>query len=304
MEGDIMGKWGSIFSGAMLKRWGITVAILIGIFVHTDAHAFLVHVVDDDGKPITNGFRWLVMADDSYHVTPGQANPTPGVPGSFSLGVNLHHSGAGDPVANADTSPDLGRTASTLLATARVDLPKDQRYIVSVLPWHSSPAGTPAFKQTGWTMSGRNVDINQTDVTVVVHKFPVPTAQLTIIVFEDNQPTNAALDEPQEHGLGGFDLLITDTIGKVLQDAWGNPLGTTYKYKCYVNNNTEQGLRPAAANPDGTCTNFPLTAESQPEYLINPITGAPVIDFKGTGVMTTCIGDTPDHPYPTAWTPY
>ncbi|HEY6872690.1 MAG TPA: choice-of-anchor D domain-containing protein [Geobacteraceae bacterium] len=306
-----MGKWVSSFSGAMLKRWGITAVILFGIFVHTDAQAFLVHVVDDDGKPITNGFRWLVMADDSYHVTPGQANPTPGVPESFTLGVNIHHSGAGDPVANGDTSPDLGNTASTQLADARVDLPKDQRYIVSVLPWHSSPPGTPAFKQTGWTMSGRNVDINQTDVTIVVHKFPVPTAQLTIIVFEDNQPTNAAYDQPQEHGLGGFDLLITDTVGKVLQDAWGNPIGTTYKYKCPINYDnipfaggslTES--RPAAVNPDGTCTNFPLPAESQPEYQIDPVSGAPVIDFKGTGVMTTCTGDTTDHPYPTAWTAY
>ncbi len=230
-----MGQWGSRFSGAMLRRWVITVVILFGIFVRTDAHAFIVHVVDDDGKPITNGFRWLVMADNSYHVTPGQANPTLGAPESFTLGVNIHHSNAGDPVANADTSPDLGMTVSTALATAKVDLPKDQRYQVSVLPWHSSPPGTPAFNQTGWTMSGRTVDINQTEVTVVVHKFPVGTAQLTIIVFEDNQPTNAAFDEPQEHGLPGFDLLITDTIGKVAQDAFGNPLGTTYKYKCPIN---------------------------------------------------------------------
>ena len=104
-------------------------------------------------------------------------------------------------------------TGATLLATARVDLPKDQRYIVSVLPWHSSPAGTPAFKQTGWTMSGRNVAINQTDVTVVVHKFPVATAQLTIIVFEDNQPTNGQ-NEPVESPLGGFNIILFDPAGR------------------------------------------------------------------------------------------
>ena len=300
MKGDFMGKWGSSFTGAMLKRWGITAVILFSIFIRTDAQALTIHVVDDDGNPVTNGFRWLVMHNDSYNVTPGQANPTLGDPASFTLGVNIHHSNGGDPQDNGDTSPDLGRTVSTALATAVSKVNKDSRYLVSVLPWHSSPPGTPAFKQTGWTMSGRNVDIGQTDVTIVVHKFPVPTAQLTIIVFEDNQPTNAAYDQPQEHGLGGFDLLITDTIGKVIQDAWGNPLGTTYKYKCYA----PDGLRPAAVNPDGTCTNFPLPSETQPEYLSDPLTGAPVVDFKGTGSMTTCVGDTPAHPYPTAWTPY
>ena len=48
-------------------------------------------------------------------------------------------------------------------------------------------------------MSGRTVEKGQTDVTIVVHKFPVPTAQLTILVFEDIQPTNAAFDTTQEH---------------------------------------------------------------------------------------------------------
>jgi len=293
-----MGKRVGGFSSAMLKQWGIIAVILFGIFVRTDAQALTIHVVDDDGNPVTNGFRWLVMADNSYHVTPGQANPTRGVPESFTLGVNIHHSGGGDPQDNGDTSPDHGQTVSTALATAVSKVNKDSRYIVSVLPWHSSPAGTPAFKQTGWTMSGRSVDIGQTDVTIVVHKFPVPTAQLTILVFEDNQPTNAAYDQTQEHGLGGFDLLITDTVGKVIQDAWGNPLGTTYQYKCPRTD--ANGIKI----PQDCTTNQDLAAETQPEYVTDPITGTPLIDYKGTGAMTTCIGDTPAHPFPSGWTPY
>jgi hypothetical protein len=292
-----MGKRISIFSGAMLKRWVITAVILFGIFFRTDAQALTIHVVDDDGNPVTNGFRWLVMHDDSYHVTPGQPNPTAGDPESFTLGVNIHHSGAGDPQDNGDTSPDQGRTVSTALATAVSKVNKDARYHVSVLPWHSSPAGTAAFRQSGWTMSGRTVEKGQTDVTIVVHKFPVPTAQLTILVFEDTQPTNAAFDTTQEHGLGGFDILISDTVGKVLQDVWGNPLGTTYRYKCSAPD--ANGVKI----PLDCKTNLPLGAETQPEYLTDPITGVPVVDFKGTGVMTSCFGDTPAHPFPSAWMP-
>lgn len=297
MEGDIMSKR-EISRGVLFRRWLAVFAMLCGLVVAGQAHAFTVHVVDDDGNPITNGFRWLVMADDSYHVTPGQANPTPGVPESFTLGVNIHHSNGGDPVANGDTSPDLGATRNIALANARVDLPRDFRYMVSVLPWHSSPAGTPAFAQTGWTMSGRTVDKNQTDVTVVVHKFPVTTAQLTILVFEDNQPTNSAYDQTQEHGLGNFDLYITDTVGKVLQDAWGNPLGTTYQYKC--SRTDANGIKI----PQDCTTRKDLTAEQQPEYLTDPLTGAPVIDWKGNGTVISCPGVTPTHQFPADFTPY
>lgn len=294
-----MGKRVERFPDAVLKKWWVVIILLCGIFVHADAHALTINVVDDNGKPITNGFRWLVEEDNSYHVVPGQANPTPGVPESHTLGVNIHHSYA-PVIATGDTSPDQGQTASTALASATVDLPQDKRYIVSVLPWHSSPPGTPAFAQTGWTMSGRDIDLNQNSVTIVVHSFPMPTAQITTYVFEDNQPINAALDQTEEHGLGGFDLQVKDIIGKVIQDAWGNPLGTTYKYKCYA----ADGLRPAAVDANGNCTQTPLNPEQQPVYQIDPQSGAPVVDYMGNGVITSCAGDTTDHPYPDSWSPY
>ena len=123
--GNNMGKRFSMFSGAMLKRWVIAAVILFSICIRTDAQALNIHVVDDNGNPVTNGFRWLIMADNSYHVTPGQANPTVGVPESFTLGVNIHHSNGGDPQDNGDTSPDQGRTVSTALATAHSLVNKD-----------------------------------------------------------------------------------------------------------------------------------------------------------------------------------
>ncbi|MBS2029524.1 MAG: hypothetical protein JST54_16600 [Deltaproteobacteria bacterium] len=269
-------------------------------------------VQDDQGHPITNGFRWLVELDNSYGATPGQKNPdaplgaVPGNP-SYSLGVNIHHSHAptlcaGDtaPANNADTFPPTdvplagtGASSFTLDACSCPGFDPAQRHFVSVLPWHTSPGGTPGPAQTGYTMSGRGIAPGQTQVTVIVHPFPVPTAQITALVFEDNQPLNAAYDQPSEHGLPGFALLLTDPIGAILQDAFGNPLGTTYQYAC-----TMPDGRPAAGTQDGqgnvTCSS-PLTAltqEQQPIFQRDPSSGLPVVAFLGDGNLWTCPGTT------------
>ena len=85
---------------------------------------------------------------------------------------------------------------------------------------------------SGYMMSGRNVAAHQDSVNVIVHNFPMPTAQITVLTFEDNQPINAGVDQPAEHGLANFQLIFTDpTGGQVMQDAWANPVGMTYKYK-------------------------------------------------------------------------
>ena len=88
------------------------------------------------------------------------------------------------------------------------------------------------------------------DVTVVVQQHPIPTAQIAIFLFEDNYPLNGTPDLPEEEnppaggvgadGLGPvdwtqFNIILEDPAGlygqqggPVLQDAFGNQLGTTY----------------------------------------------------------------------------
>ena len=73
--------------------------------------------------------------------------------------------------------------------------------------------------------------------TVYVNKYPVPTGQISVFVFEDNSPLNGDPDLPQEQGLAGFTIFLTEaggtyggSGGQVTQDAFGNPLGTTYEY--------------------------------------------------------------------------
>jgi hypothetical protein len=62
-------------------------------------------------------------------------------------------------------------------------------------------------------------------VTVLVEPNPVPAAQLTVYVFEDNNPTNGVGDAA-EHGLGGFQIILLDQAGKI-----GDPIGQmTYDF--------------------------------------------------------------------------
>jgi hypothetical protein len=252
-----------------------------------------VSVQDDQGQPIASGFRWLLEEDNSYVTTPGVATPNaamgavPGDP-SYTLAVNVHHSHApvvcaGDtqPANAADPPPAAPVPGPSFVVIDASNCPgfsSTKRYLVSVLPWHTTPAGASPNAQRGATMSGRPIAPGQRNSTVVVHGHPVPTGQITVVVFWDNQPTNAAYDQPAETGLPGFDLIVTDPVGKVLQDAFGNPLGTTYKYK-----HTTADGRPADAAGN------PLRQEEQPEYQADA-KGLPVVDFLGDGSLRTCPG--------------
>ena len=309
--------------------------LLLAAFVVGQARADVtVNVVDDTGQPVANGFRWLLELDNSYSVKktepagpwagpaggdiqyPDTQNPNaPYVPGgvnaSFTLGVNIHHSHA-PVVCSGDTAtetydaatqmnwPSNGQPSVTINSANCAGYDPGQNYVVSVLPWHTcdstgADCTTPSL-QTGYMMSGRDIAAGQTTATVVVHPLPMATGQISVQVFEDNQSINAAYDQPAEHGLASFQLAVSDPAGQLTQDAWGNPLGTTYKYAC-----TTADGRPAAGtrNPDGTvtCTSpaVALTPEQQPLYQYDA-SGLPMVDFLGDGNIYTCGGAPTDYP--------
>ena len=208
------------------RRWTFTISMLLAVLgACTSLGAFTLHVTDNDGTPVS-GFRYLVEEDTTYPVTPG-------VPASDTLGVNIHKTYS--PVAAS------GETAGS---SVMIDVPPNKRYFVSVLPY------------SGHTMSGHDVKIGQGEVTVIVHEFPVETAQISVYAFKDNQPLNNAPDIPAEEGLPGVQIVLHDEAGQVMMDAFGNPLMTTY-----------------LKNPDGT---FVLDGD-----------GAPVMDQMGGGVPIT-----------------
>jgi uncharacterized repeat protein (TIGR01451 family) len=65
-------------------------------------------------------------------------------------------------------------------------------------------------------------------VEVQMQPLPLPTATLRAQVFEDNAPVNSGPDLPAERGLAGFRAAITDSLGEVTTDVYGNPLCTKY----------------------------------------------------------------------------
>ncbi len=66
-----------------------------------------------------------------------------------------------------------------------------------------------------------------TTVTVKVHQYPIPTAQISVFAFKDHMPINNIFD-PSEEGIGGATVLIFDQLGQMSTDVFGNPLGTEY----------------------------------------------------------------------------
>ena len=195
-------KWKSATSGTRLATGLVLIMCGAVLLASSPATAFDIEVVDPSGNPVS-GFRYLVEEDNTIFTTPG-------VPVSDSIAVNIHRSHA--PVLEA------GESAGS---TATVALPDTERYFVSVLP---NSAGT----MTGHTLGGAPVAIGQQTVTVVVDQLPLPTSQISVYVFLDHNTINNAPDLGIESGLEGFKVIIEDAGGQVIQDAFGNTIGTEY----------------------------------------------------------------------------
>lgn len=172
-----------------------------------------------------SGFRYLVEEDTTY-------KPDLGVQDFNSLSFEFHKSH--NPVAVGDDG--LGISGSTLTpndSSVVITVPDNKNYFVSVVPYNGHTLGGGAV-----TVGTGNVD-----KTIRVNRFPIPTAQISIRVFEDNNPVNGAPDI-DETGLSHsivngqkvpFSILLFDAAGQygaaggqVTADAYGNPLGTEY----------------------------------------------------------------------------
>jgi hypothetical protein len=180
--------------------------------------------VDQAGSqaPVTS-FRWLVEEDATKPSIPGAlanlSNYSYGFHTSYMPVVAAGKVAAGVPFVGHDPGdPDPDRVYQAL-----PDLDPGKRYYVSVLP------------DGGYQMGGAPIAPGQTSVTIYVNRFAVPTAQISVHVFQDSSPLNGAPDLPQEPGLPGFFVELIEaggtygmSGGQVTQDGFGNPLGTTY----------------------------------------------------------------------------
>ncbi len=203
------------------KRRLVTVLVAIGVFLcaaETRAATtvtVLGHNRDGNEVPVSppvpvDGYRWVLQEDATYNVVPGVPVDPAQAP---QLSGRFHVSHL--PVIAEGTSADL----------AALDAARDpaKRYYLSVLPY------------TGFAMGGAAIPAGaDANVTIDVNVFPIPTAQISVFAFEEKQ-INGAPDLPEETGLAGFDVLLFEAGGQygmaggqVLEDGFGNPIGTTY----------------------------------------------------------------------------
>ena len=209
-----------------LARIGFSALTLLGglLLPLFNAQAFQLQVVNGDGTPVSN-FRWMVEEDHTFPVVPG-------LPVADTLSVRMHTSHS-PVIANGNSS------------NTAINLPSDKRYFVSVLP------------DSGYSMGGAAVAVGQSVVKVVVNSLPIPSAQISILAFEDNAPINNAPDLG-EKGLGGFTVRIDDAGGRygisggqISVDVYGNPLGTEYDTN---GNITKMGSGVITTDADGRAT--------------------------------------------------
>lgn len=193
----------SVSPGMPVKIFSVLLVLLPALFLSAEAGAATLTVVGSDMGTV-GGYRWLVEEDSTYHPEAGVTDPN-------TLSVKFHSSymavvGKG---TEADPLPALDPA---------------KYYFVSVLP------------DSGYALGGAPIAPGQAEVTVYVNPLPLPTAQITIFVFEDTAPINNAPDLPEERGLEGFSIILEDaggrygaSAGQQMLDAFGNMLGTTYQ---------------------------------------------------------------------------
>ena len=177
-------------------------ALLLGVLFAAQAGPFTLSVVDQNGASVPE-FRWLLQEDTTIEVIPGVTD---------ALSKGFHRSYApvvakGDQTTASISPPDPGK-----------------RYFLSVLP------------QAGYTMSGAPIlPATGGTVTVRVHSHPIPTAQITVFVFEDNYPDQQRPRPAGRAGAGGLQGRLEDaggryglSAGSQMMDAFGHPVGTVY----------------------------------------------------------------------------
>jgi hypothetical protein len=209
----------------------------------------VIGVAADGTETELDDYRWLVEEDLTYHVPLVNGVPQPD---SDTLAVDFHRSYM--PVLAKGCVGDLAWQAAAAceeVPFADPDPGVENHYYVSILP------------RSGYSIGGVSFTDIDSEITVYVNQNPIPTAQITVLIFEDNLPINNAPDLPAEDpanpdntDMSGFSIIVEDAGGRYgasagtqLTDAFGNLLGTTYDAL-----GNPVGSEPLVTGPDGRLT--------------------------------------------------
>jgi large repetitive protein len=214
---------------SLVKRFG-ALAVTCLLLATGQAWADVtINLTAPNGATVTGSFSWLVEEDRTFDVIPDFTGTSGSGAVTNTLSLNFHRSYM--PVVAAGTN------ATAIPSSALV---AGKRYFVSVMP--TLPAGATGTSATPkQSMSGAPLvavdGAFPASIDVVSHPLPIRTSQISVFLFNDNNPINNQPDAPgqQELGLCGFDIHLYDaggtygaSGGRISVDVFGNPLGTKY----------------------------------------------------------------------------
>ena len=185
------------FAQNWLARQFVGMVMVLGLVLGQAANAAVITLSvdasnpDPSGDPLAvAGFRYMLEEDTTI-------KPEVGVQDDYeSLSFEFHRSH--NPIATNDSGE--GISGFTPDSTVDITVPDgDARYFISVTPYEGFTMGGGAVEVVGSTAVSKTVRVNG---------FPIPTAQISIWLFEDNNPINGALD------LGENRLSTTDIDGQ------------------------------------------------------------------------------------------
>jgi hypothetical protein len=245
--------------------------------------AITVNVVDQNGVPITGGFKWLLEQDNTHPPRPGvHTTVDTGDVNNNTLALSLHRSHA--PVVAT------GVSATSTATIAMIPLPgggvalAPGRYFISVLP-HGDRGTCNGTYDMGGTPVEVSAGSNQT-VKVFVRRGLIETAQISVKVFHDILPLNNAPDvaeidpanttHPALETMEGFTVTLTEQGGDIVQDAFGNKLGTTYQFTDTNGNGKHDQGEPFVLDPL-TCT--PVVLQLGAGDFVTPANGEVLIKY-------------------------
>jgi SdrD B-like domain/Polysaccharide lyase family 4, domain II/IPT/TIG domain len=169
------------------------------------------------GDAITK-YHWLIAAEDAGNPHDAAANCLPArAGGSADFATKCQWPSVRE---TPGAVPVVAQGDETTLADGipLADLPGG-RYLISVT------AGN--YKIDGAHFS---VDGGTQQVTVDMQPYPLPLGTIRIRAFQDSVPVDATYEVGAEKGIPGFTAHLSDVLGEVTTDYYGNPLCTTYEH--------------------------------------------------------------------------
>ncbi|MDT4977644.1 MAG: hypothetical protein QOG98_3402, partial [Pseudonocardiales bacterium] len=174
------------------------------------------------GDPVTK-YKWLINVDDTGN---------PGTAAQQGLNACLPATapgGSADP-QYADTCQ--WPSTRTTSGVAPIAAQGDETDLNDGKALDNLPAGKYLISVTadGFKIDGKHFTVNggTQRVNVEMNPTPLPLTTLRIEVFNDNTPVDATYEVDAEHGLAGFSAALSDVMGLVSTDYYGNALCTKY----------------------------------------------------------------------------